>query len=105
MSEDTESAKLREVVKKLTNECMKQGKIIEAGWNSFRLMAIRKDTSQETLKSMRDIFFAGAQHLFASILCSLDEGQNPTMEDLDRMDKIDAELRAYIAQLKEEQMQ
>jgi hypothetical protein len=49
---------------------------------------------------MRWVFFAGAQHLFGSIMGIMDPGEEPTDADLRRMDQIDVELKTFIAEFK-----
>ena len=72
------------------------GKIIELGWLSLRAQTIPPDAPQVHLDAMRGAFFAGAQHLFASIMNTLDPDHEPTEHDMRRMDGIDKELRAFI---------
>jgi hypothetical protein len=40
-------------------------------------------------------FFAGAQHLFSSIVTILDPGEEPTDADIHKMDLIDRELQKF----------
>jgi hypothetical protein len=75
------------------------GLLIEAGWISLRIAAIPKDASQVQLDEMRKAFFAGAQHLFATIMTVLEPGEEPTEKDLRRMDLIDRELRKFAFEL------
>ena len=86
-----------EFLKRLHRELMDQGKIIEAGWVGLRLAAIPPEAGKQQLESMREAFFAGAQHLFASIMVGLDDDTEPTLNDLKRMDNIDVELKTFIA--------
>ncbi len=74
-----------------------QGKIIEAGWVSLRLMAVPKDASQTQLDEMRNAFFAGAQHLFSSMMTIMEPGEEPTDKDMDRMSLIQKELDGFIS--------
>jgi hypothetical protein len=62
----------REMIDELTKRLVDEGKIIEAGWISLRLTVIPKDAPEIQLNEMRTVFFAGAQHLFGSILSMLD---------------------------------
>ena len=57
---------------------------------------MRRTRRPEQLHEMRLAFFAGAQHLFASIMSVLDPGSEPTDADMERMSNIDTELRAFI---------
>lgn len=60
------------------------------------LASIPLDASADQLEEMRNAFFAGAQHLFSSIMTMFEPGDDPTEPDLDRMTLIDKELRAFI---------
>ncbi|GAA3849457.1 hypothetical protein GCM10022626_19710 [[Pseudomonas] carboxydohydrogena] len=71
-------------------------RLIEAGWIGLRIAAIPLDAPAVQLDEMRNAFFAGAQHLFYSIMTILEEGSDATDNDLKRMDLIDRELRAFI---------
>jgi len=48
---------------------------------------------------MRMAFFAGAQHLFASLMTVLEAGDDPTNNDMRRVDLIAKELDDFISQL------
>ena|ERR1700756_1550028 len=86
---------------KLTAELSDAGKIIEAGWVGFKLLTISKDAPQIQLDEMRQAFFAGAQHLFSSILNVLEEGEEPTDKDLNRLSLIHKELDDFLCNFKE----
>lgn len=92
----------KNVINEVTKELVDKGKIIEAGWKSMRIMAIPRNASDVQLREMRKAFFAGAQHLFASILCILDPGSEATEKDMERMHLIDKELKEFVAILKEQ---
>ena len=89
----------REHLKQLTRELMDQGKLIEAGWVSLRLAAIPLDAPAIQLEEMRKAYFAGAQHLHASLMTGLEEGTEPTDADMRRMSLIAAELEEFGNQL------
>jgi hypothetical protein len=72
-----------------------QGKIIEAGWVGLRAVWLPADAPPHQVDDCRSAFFAGAQHLFASIMVGLDEGLDPTDADMDRMSAISTELAAF----------
>lgn len=86
----------RAFLERLSRELTDQGKLIEAGWISLRIAAIPPDAPPIQLEEMRMAFFAGAQHLFSSIMTILEPGAEPTDKDIDRMDLIDKELRHFI---------
>jgi len=89
-------------LERLSRELTEKGKLIEAGWVGLRVAAIPLDAPKIQLVEMRKAFFAGAQHLFASIMTIMDEDREPTEADLRRMDLIDAELRSFAHDLERE---
>lgn len=86
----------RAYLERLTRELMDKGQIIEAGWIGLRLAAVPTDAPAIQLEEMRNAFFAGAQHLFSSIMTGLDPDAEPTAQDMVRLDLIDAELKTFI---------
>lgn len=86
----------RAYLERLTKELTDQGKLIEAGWVSLRLVAIPLDAPAIQLEEMRNAFFAGAQHLLGSIMTFLDAGDEPTENDMRRMNLIQDELDSFI---------
>ena len=86
----------REALDQLERDLIDKGLLIEAGFASLRAMAMAPDAPPEQVHEMRMAFFAGAQHLFGSIMQTLDPEAEPTDADMRRMDRIDAELRAFI---------
>jgi len=84
------------VIRKLTDE----GKIIEAGWVAYQHKVIPASAGPVQLEETRRGFFAGAHHLFASIMTILEPGADPTTADLSRMDRIYDELTAFMNSLK-----
>lgn len=83
-----------QIMKDLTD----QGLIIEGGWRSLRMMSLPPETPQAQLDEMRTMFFAGAQHLFSSIMNVLEPGTERTDADLDRIGLIEKELKTFIEQ-------
>lgn len=85
-------------LEKLSKELTDKGGLIEAGWIGMKFAAFSPDAPAAQVAEMRAAFFAGAQHLFGSIMTILDPGDEPSAADLRRMDQIDAELREFIEQ-------
>jgi hypothetical protein len=84
-------------LERISRELTDQGQLIETGWIGFRHAAYPGEVPPAQLDELRNVFFAGAQHLFSSIITILDPGEvEPTAADLQRMDLINAELRAFI---------
>lgn len=90
----------REYLRRFERELAGKGKLIEAGFVGLRLAAIPEDAGKVQLDEMRTAFFAGAQHLFASILGILDDDREPTEADLSRMGQIQSELDGFILDFK-----
>ena len=91
----------------LARDLIDKGLLIEAGFAGLRAQASRVTRAQRTMhpdappdqvREMRMAFFAGAQHVFGSIMQALDPGAEPSEADFSRMDKIAAELHAFIEQ-------
>jgi hypothetical protein len=78
------------------SELIDTGCLIEAGWIALRILAIAPDAPQVQLDEMRTAFFAGAQHLFGTILSTLDRGGEPTERDLHRLELIHQELENFV---------
>lgn len=85
---------------KLCRELADRGKIIEAGFLSLQFITIPPDASPIQISEMRKAFFAGAQHLWDSIMGLLEAGSEPTENDLRRMSTINSELEDFVNQLK-----
>lgn len=79
----------------VTKAAADNGKLIEAGFNALRSMAIAPDAPQIQVDEMRLAYMAGAQHLWASIMSVLDPGEEETPADLMRMAMIQDELDAW----------
>ena len=80
----------------ITKAFVDEGKIIEAGWFGLKSIMFPNGAPDVQITEMRSAFFAGAQHLYTSILRALDPGDDPSEADLSRMGRIDAELREFI---------
>jgi hypothetical protein len=98
----TGHSKHREWLEGMSRELTDKGLLIEAGWMSFRAAAISTDAPEDQLREMRLAFFAGAQHLFGSIMTILDPGSEPTEADLKRIDNINNELNQFLAVMVEQ---
>jgi hypothetical protein len=92
-----------ESIEQLTKKLADEGKLIEAGWLGLRLSVLPPTASPVQIIEMRKAFFAGAQHVFASLMELMgDDGGEPTAEDLHRLDLICDELSAFFVELKRE---
>lgn len=91
---------LDEKLKLITRALVDEGKLMEAGWVVYSAKFVPRIHTPAQLAEWRRCFYAGAQHLFGSIMTFLDEGPEPTHTDLDRMSQIDAELSSFVHQFK-----
>jgi hypothetical protein len=87
-----------QALNELAKHWAEQGKLIEAGWIGMQLACVPPDAPQIQLDEMRMAFFAGAQHLFGSIMNIMDPEGEPTEADLRKMELIDRELKIFIAE-------
>jgi hypothetical protein len=100
MSEHKIKDKARKLAETLTKEFTDKGLIIEAGWQSLKIMSIPEDAPEIQIDEMRNAFFAGASHLFSSIVVILDPGEEPTERDIERLDLINKELERFMEDYK-----
>lgn len=85
----------------LTKELTERGMLIEAGFAVFAHYVIPKDASSHQLRDMQLAYMAGAEHLYSSIMNVLDPGEEPTEDDLKRIDLIDREIDQWRIKLHE----
>lgn len=83
----------------IADRLIAEGKLIAGGFEAFRRAVISPNAPQAQIDEMRNVWFAGAQHVYASIMTTLDEGDEPTEADMQRMTNIAAELDAYAKKL------
>ena len=90
----------QEAIDKITKHFVDQGLLIEAGWQTLKVLSIAPNAPQLQIDEMRNAFFAGAQHLFASIMGLLDPEAEVTETDIRRMDAIAGELENFYNEFK-----
>lgn len=76
---------------------VKDGKLIETGFQDLLAMAYSKDLPEPQITQMRNLFFAGAKFLFSSLISMMSEGSEPTQKDMDKIELVQAELDEFIA--------
>jgi hypothetical protein len=94
----------KKLIDSLTKKLVDDGLLIEAGWVGLKLASIPETAPQVQIDEMRNAFFAGAHHLFSSIMSFLDDGREPTDNDLRRMTQVHEELDRFIKNYKKEFM-
>lgn len=85
----------------LTKELTDNGKLIEAGFAIFADVVIPKDAPPVQLVETQLAFMAGAEHVWSSVLNMLDPDDEPTADDIRRMDLIQRELDEWRGKLSE----
>lgn len=85
--------------KKLFEEYADKGRLIEAGWQIIRQLALPDDMPAGRINECRFLFFLGAQHLWTSIFEMLSPGVDSEPIDEDRMNKINEELREFAKEI------
>ena len=83
---------------KIAKDLTDKGLLIEAGWMGFRSMALARDAPTQALDAHKATFFAGALHLFSSMMGTdsiLEPGGEPTDNDMRRIDNINEELKRF----------
>lgn len=91
--------KIREIANALNKELADKGKIIEGGWKAYEVLTL-EGTSDIQKSECRKAFFYGAAHLFSSIMNFLEPGLEETEMDLERMDKLHAEISKFMEEMK-----
>lgn len=89
---------MRKLIGDITNQLLDEGRLIEAGWMGMRHMAIRPDAPEVQVVEMRLAFFAGAQHLFGSMMGAMSPDAEPTEKDLERLSLIEKELARFVSE-------
>ncbi len=87
-----------ELVNGVAKQLADEGKLIEAGWAGLKIAAVSPDAPPLQLQEMRMAFFAGAAHLFQSIMSVMDDGDDATEGDLKKMTLIQSELDCFLAE-------
>lgn len=96
MGEAKRRAEVRRLVDGATKHLVDEGKLIEAGWVSLKLTAYPNGMTPDQEQQLRQAFFAGAQHLIASICSFLEPDADITDKDLQRMNNVQRELDEFI---------
>lgn len=78
----------------LTHDLVNRGQLILGGFLAYtRARKIAVDAPH--IPALHDAFMAGAEHLWSSIIATLDPGTEPTAEDERRMESIGREIEDW----------
>jgi len=78
---------------------MDEGKLMAAGWYLYRTRIMPRDAGLTQIEETRKAFYAGAQHVFASICGGFDQSAEPTEADVVRMERLHDELQSFVAEM------
>jgi hypothetical protein len=95
MDEKTAKEIMRKA-RELTIRLMDEGKLIQGGWEGYK-MQLDPRAGAVQVEETRIAFYAGAHHVFQSIMTAMDPGKEPTEQDMARIALIQAELDEFIA--------
>lgn len=70
-------------------------KYIEKSWQSFASLVLAKDASAIQREEMRSAFYAGAAIIFEGMIQMMDDGDEPTDSDMQKMAQIQLEITAF----------
>lgn len=91
----------RELHKEAVGLMLDEGTVIETGFRALRLL-MPPDAPESMVRQMRKAFFAGAMHVWSSMLAVLDQESQYTENDLRRMIGIQSELNKFSVELEVE---
>ena len=95
MMSDEPKPDIEKIATELTKKLADDGKIVAGGWVGFAMACKLGETSPLQQDEMRKAFFAGAMHVFQSIMSFLEPGSEPTEKDADRMTQLSDELTRF----------
>lgn len=79
---------------RITHKLVNDGKLLQGGFAAY-LMSRKMDPSDPRMPELYDVYMMGAEHLWASIMATLDPGRDETPADMRRMDAIQNELNTW----------
>lgn len=89
------------VLAEMTRDIAKKGLLVETGWMAFIVTTMPETATENQKRAMRLAYFAGAQHLWASLNLILGDGKNVTDGDIEPLRQIETELADWVNSLTE----
>lgn len=86
---------MRAAAEQMSHTLADEGRLVEAGWVSFKAAVMPPDAPELQVEGMRVGFYAGCSHLFSAIMIILNPSGAERERDLNRMGQIHAELEAF----------
>ena len=96
MSDDP---RVRALVDKINAVAADSGSMVETGFAAYCAIVLPGADKAEKDRH-RIAFFAGAQHVFATLIGVMSDHDDPTPADLMRMDKLHAELETFAGDMR-----
>lgn len=98
---DEKKPDLKALHDQILREFAAKGKVIEGGWRGLENIWGLIGSPPVQRSEMRKAFYAGAQHVFSSIMGLLDPGlDEPTEREMKVLDDIHKELDAFAVEMK-----
>lgn len=92
---EQEKKMARAAAEAITKQLANEGRLIEGGWRALMILCKLETAPEVQKQEMKRAYYAGAQHLFSSIVNIMDEDREPTAGDLHKMDLIHSELEKW----------
>lgn len=92
-----QSSEFAKLVDQAEDMLVKKGLIVAGGFAGYRLMAMDKDAPPLQVEECMMAFYAGAQHLFTTLMRIMDRNTDePTDVDMEKMSQIHNELENFV---------
>jgi hypothetical protein len=101
MNHDIKDPVIKAAVEKITKDFADKGLVVESGWRVYAIVKRFEALPNPMEDELRDAFYAGAQHLFGSLMAFLDPGTQETPQDLRRMNLLNDEIERWVADYKQ----
>lgn len=88
---------IQDEITAFANKAVDNKLLIDTGFLGFRMAVLPLNAAPAQVEAMRAAFFAGASHVFSTIINMLDPGEEATEQDFKRLDNIQAELEKFMS--------
>ncbi len=100
MGREARQRQINRVSKGLVKALADEGRLIEMGFAVHAKYYLPDDLPDKERERCRECFMMGAQHFLGSIMQALEEGTEPTDNDMRRMDLAHNELENFVRHFK-----
>jgi hypothetical protein len=88
----------QELADELARHLADKGLMVEGGWQMMKALVMPKNAPVQQIHDCRIFFFAGAQHVWSSLLSIMEKGTDATEADLRRMENIEQEMGRFVTE-------